>query len=142
MSGGRLSGFQNDFDLENEGEDYRPSLPRLPIRGYTPLPSPIRGPISQLPKFKKGSQEAKDFMAMIRAQKKGGNGINFRKIGTTLRKVGTDIGDGVKKGARQTKTALVGKRVGDEAQFLLPAIFFFYSQTVYVRTSLSYLEYV
>jgi len=59
------------------------------------------------PRFQKGSQEAKDYMASIRNNKEG-SGF-FKKIGKDIKKVG-------KKG----KTALFGKRIGDEAQFVLP----------------------
>jgi len=59
------------------------------------------------PRFQKGSPEAKAYMASIRNNKEG-SGF-FKKIGKDIKKVGN-------KG----KTALFGKRIGDEAQFVLP----------------------
>jgi hypothetical protein len=59
------------------------------------------------PRFQKGSPEAKAYMASIRNNKEG-SGF-FKKIGKDIKKVGN-------KG----KTALFGKRVGDEAAFVLP----------------------
>ena len=59
------------------------------------------------PRFQKGSPEAKAYMASIRNNKEG-SGF-FKKIGKDIKKVG-------KKG----KTALFGKRIGDEAAFVLP----------------------
>ena len=57
-------------------------------------------------RFVKGSQEAKDYMASIRA----GKGI-FDKVGKAF-----------KKGATNTKTTLFGKRMADEMEFILPAV--------------------
>jgi len=59
------------------------------------------------PRFQKGSPEAKAYMASIRNNKEG-VGL-FKKIGKDIKKV-------CKKG----KTALFGKRIGDEAAFVLP----------------------
>jgi len=59
------------------------------------------------PRFQKGSPEAKAYMASIRNNKEG-SGL-FKKIGKDIKKV-------CKKG----KTALFGKRIGDEAAFVLP----------------------
>ena len=58
-------------------------------------------------RFKKGSPEAKAYMASIRNNKEG-SGF-FKNIGKDIKKAG-------KKG----KTALFGKRIGDEAAFVLP----------------------
>ncbi len=58
-------------------------------------------------RFKKGSPEAKAYMASIRNNKEG-SGF-FKNIGKDIKKAG-------KKG----KTALFGKRMGDEAAFVLP----------------------
>jgi hypothetical protein len=59
------------------------------------------------PRFQKGSPEAKAYMASIRNNKEG-SGF-FKKLGRDVKKVGN-------KG----KTALFGKRIGDEAAFVLP----------------------
>ena len=59
------------------------------------------------PRFEKGSPEAKAYMASIRNNKQG-SGF-FKKIGKDIEKAG-------KKG----KTALFGKRIGDEANIVLP----------------------
>ena len=59
------------------------------------------------PRFQKGSQEAKDYMSSIRNNKQG-SGF-FKKIGKSL-----------KKEANKGKTALFGKRIGDEANIVLP----------------------
>ena len=59
------------------------------------------------PRFQKGSPEAKAYMTSVRNNKQG-SGF-FKSIGKDIKKVG-------KKG----KTALFGKRIGDEAQFVLP----------------------
>jgi hypothetical protein len=59
------------------------------------------------PRFQKGSPEAKAYMASIRNNKEG-SGF-FKKIGKSL-----------KKEANKGKTALFGKRIGDEAAFVLP----------------------
>ena len=59
------------------------------------------------PRFQKGSPEAKAYMASIRNNKEG-SGF-FKKIGKQIKKTGN-------KG----KNALFGKRIGDEAVFVLP----------------------
>jgi len=64
-------------------------------------------PHIRIPRFEKGSQEAKDYMASIRNNKQG-SGF-FNNLGRDVKKVG-------KKG----KTALFGKRIGDEANIVLP----------------------
>jgi hypothetical protein len=63
------------------------------------------------PRFQKGSQEAKDYMASIRNNKEG-SGF-FKKIGKQIKK-------GANNAGKDTKKALFGKRIGDEAQFILP----------------------
>jgi len=63
------------------------------------------------PRFQKGSQEAKDYMASIRNNKEG-SGF-FKKIGKQIKKGASNAG-------KDTKKALFGKRIGDEAQFVLP----------------------
>ena len=59
------------------------------------------------PRFEKGSPEAKAYMASIRNNKQGSG---------FFKKIGRDI----KKGAKKGKTALFGKRIGDEANVVLP----------------------
>ena len=63
------------------------------------------------PRFQKGSQEAKDYMASIRNNKQG-SGF-FKKIGKQIKK-------GANNAGKDTKKALFGKRIGGEAQFILP----------------------
>jgi hypothetical protein len=91
LSGRGLSGS----GMQNRGRmhilPYEPSLPRPAV----------------MPRFQKGSPEAKAYMASIRNNKEG-SGF-FKKIGKDIKKVGN-------KG----KTALFGKRIGDEAAFVLP----------------------
>ena len=83
-----------------------------------------------MPRFEKGSQEAKDYMASIRSNNKQGSGF-FKKIGNQIKKGAKKVGKDIKKGAKETgkdfkkgankgKTALFGKRIGDEAAFVLP----------------------
>ena len=62
-------------------------------------------------RFQKGSQKAKDYMASIRNNKEG-SGF-FKKIGNQIKK-------GANNAGKDTKKALFGKRIGDEAQFVLP----------------------
>ena len=82
-----------------------------------------------MPRFEKGSQEAKDYMSSIRNNKQG-SGF-FKDIGKSFKKgaekVGRDIergaketGKDFKRGARAGKKALFGKRIGDEASIVLP----------------------
>ena len=59
------------------------------------------------PRFEKGSPEAKAYMASIRNNKQGSG---------FFKKLGRDINKGANKG----KTALFGKRIGDEANVVLP----------------------
>jgi len=63
------------------------------------------------PRFQKGSPEAKAYMASIRNNKEG-SGF-FKKIGKQIKKGASNAG-------KDTKKALFGKRIGDEAQFILP----------------------
>jgi len=58
-------------------------------------------------RFEKGSPEAKAYMENIRNNKQGSG---FFK----------NIGKSIKKEANKGKTALFGKRIGDEASFILP----------------------
>lgn len=79
------------------------------------------------PRFEKGSQEAKDYMASIRA----GRGMKIlpvmdkalgvmggKKGGNILKKIGREA----KKVGSKAKKAVFGKRMSDEAEFLLPAL--------------------
>jgi len=98
-----------DFDEEDMGQ-----MRILPERGRNVIqPYPRR-----MPRFEKGSQEAKDYMASIRNNKEG-SGF-FKKIGKQIKKGAKEAGKDFKKGANKGKTALFGKRIGDEAQFVLP----------------------
>ena len=83
-----------------------------------------------MPRFEKGSQEAKDYMASIRNNKQG-SGFSFGSIGKKIKQGAKQVGKDIKRGARETgkdfkkgankgKTALFGKRIGDEAAFVLP----------------------
>ena len=77
--------------IEQSGKMYaQPHKPKLPK-----------------PRFEKGSPEAKAYMASIRNNKQGS--VFFKNVGKDIKKVG-------KKG----KTALFGKRIGDEANIVLP----------------------
>jgi len=58
-------------------------------------------------RFKKGSPEAKAYMASIRNNKEGSGFFS-------------NIGKDIKKAGKKGKTALFGKRIGDEAAFVLP----------------------
>ena len=76
-----------------------------PIEKGKPTTMPVRKP-----RFKKGSQEAKDYMAHIRAGKKGeGFGSFVKKVGKTA-----------KKGVVKTKEGVFGKRMADEMEYILP----------------------
>ena len=100
---------RRDFDEEDMGQ-----MRILPERGRNVIqPYPRR-----MPRFEKGSQEAKDYMASIRNNKEG-SGF-FKKIGKQIKKGAKEAGKDFKKGANKGKTALFGKRIGDEAQFVLP----------------------
>jgi hypothetical protein len=86
----------------------------LPERGHNVIkPYPRR-----VPRFEKGSQEAKDYMASIRNNKQG-SGF-FSKLGKEIKKGAKETGRDFKKGAKVGKKALFGKRIGDEANFILP----------------------
>jgi hypothetical protein len=73
---------------------------------------------SRVPRFEKGSQEAKDYMASIRNNKQG-SGF-FSNIGKQIKRGAKETGRDLKRGANKGKTALFGKRIGDEAAFVLP----------------------
>jgi len=89
------SGLKKHPDLEDRG--------RMHILPYEPRPAVM----PRKSQFQKGSPEAKAYMASIRNNKEGGG--FFKKIGKDIKKAG-------KKG----KTALFGKRIGDEANVVLP----------------------
>jgi len=98
-----------DFDEEDMGQ-----MRILPERGRNVIqPYPRR-----MPRFEKGSQEAKDYMASIRNNKQG-SGF-FSKLGKQIKKGAKETGKDFKRGAKAGKTALFGKRIGDEASFVLP----------------------
>lgn len=62
--------------------------------------------------YKKGSQEMRDKMAMVRAAKSGdGLGDAFKSIGKKAAQVGN-----------KAKTAVFGKRMSDEMEFILPTL--------------------
>ena len=140
-----------DFDEEDMGKmkilphrpdvmprygNERPSIKRpavMPREDVRILPERGRNVIKpyprRMPRFEKGSQEAKDYMASIRNNKQG-SGF-FKKIGKQIKKGAKKVGKDIEKGAKETgkdfkrgankgKTALFGKRIGDEAAFVLP----------------------
>ena len=72
----------------------------------------------RMPRFEKGSQEAKDYMSSIRNNKQG-SGF-FSKLGKEIKKGAKETGRDFKRGAQVGKKALFGKRIGDEAAFVLP----------------------
>jgi len=69
-------------------------------------------------RFKKGSPEAKAYMASIRNNKQG-SGF-FSNIGKQIKRGAKETGKDLKKAGKKGKTALFGKRMGDEAAFVLP----------------------
>ena len=69
-------------------------------------------------RFKKGSPEAKVYMASIRNNKQG-SGF-FSNIGKQIKRGAKETGKDLKKAGKKGKTALFGKRMGDEAAFVLP----------------------
>jgi hypothetical protein len=73
---------------------HKPSLPRPAV-------------MPRKPRFEKGSQEAKDYMASIRNNKKGSGFFN-------------NLGKSIKTEANKGKRAVFGKRIGDEANVVLP----------------------
>ena len=103
-----------DFDEEDMGK-----MKILPEQGRNVIqPYPNR-----MPRFEKGSQEAKDYMASIRNNKQG-SGFSFGSIGKKIKQGAKQVGKDIKRGARETgrdfkkgankgKTALFGKRIGD-----------------------------
>jgi len=109
-----------DFDEEDMGK-----MKILPEQGRNVIkPYPNR-----MPRFEKGSQEAKDYMASIRNNKQGSGFL--KKIGKQIKKGAKKVGKDIERGAKETekdfkkgvnkgKTALFGKRIGDEASFVLP----------------------
>ena len=117
LSGSGLSGSgmrnrrpMRDFDEEGMGK-----MRILPERGRNVIqPYPPR----RIPRFEKGSQEAKDFMASIRNNKQG-SGF-FSNIGKQIKKGAKETGRDFQRGAKVGKKALFGKRIGDEAAFVLP----------------------
>jgi len=117
LSGSGLSGSgmrnrrpMRDFDEEGMGK-----MRILPERGRNVIqPYPPR----RMPRFEKGSQEAKDFMASIRNNKQG-SGF-FSNIGKQIKKGAKETGRDFQRGAKVGKKALFGKRIGDEAAFVLP----------------------
>jgi hypothetical protein len=100
---------RRDFDEEDMGQ-----MRILPERGRNVIkPYPRR-----MPRFEKGSQEAKDYMASIRNNKQG-SGF-FSKLGKEIKKGAKETGKDFKRGAKVGKKALFGKRIGDEANVVLP----------------------
>jgi len=98
LSGRGLSGggAKTDFDMRDK-----------PV--YTTMP------VKRKPRFEKGSQEAKDYMASIRK----GKGV---KEGEGFGSFGKSIGSALKSGAKSTKKAVFGKRMADEMEYVLPAV--------------------
>jgi len=79
------------------------------------------------PRFEKGSQEAKDYMATIRAGKKPtkegeGFGSFVKKVSKKASSTAKKVGDTSLKGARATKQGVFGNRMSDEMEYVLPAV--------------------
>jgi hypothetical protein len=78
-------------------------------------------PVKRKPRFEKGSQEAKDYMASIRAGKKGeGLGSFGKSVGSAFKSGAKSTGSALKSGAQSTKKAVFGKRMADEMEYVLP----------------------
>jgi hypothetical protein len=78
-------------------------------------------PVKRKPRFEKGSQEAKDYMACIRAGKKGeGLGSFGKSVGSAFKSGAKSTGSALKSGAQSTKKAVFGKRMADEMEYVLP----------------------
>ncbi len=117
LSGSGLSGsgMRNRRPMPNFDEEGMGKMRILPERGRNVIqPYPPR----RMPRFEKGSQEAKDFMASIRNNKQG-SGF-FSNIGKQIKKGAKETGRDFQRGAKVGKKALFGKRIGDEAAFVLP----------------------
>ena len=109
LSGRGLSGggVKKDFEMRDE-----------PV--YTTMP------VKRKPRFEKGSQEAKDYMASIRKGKgvKEGEGFGSfgKSIGSAFKSGAKSTGSALKSGAKSTKKAVFGKRMADEMEYVLPAV--------------------
>jgi len=117
LSGSGLSGsgMRKRRPMPNFDEEGMGKMRILPERGRNVIqPYPPR----RMPRFEKGSQEAKDFMASIRNNKQG-SGF-FSNIGKQIKKGAKETGRDFQRGAKVGKKALFGKRIGDEAAFVLP----------------------
>ena len=117
LSGSGLSGsgMRKRRPMPNFDEEGMGKMRILPERGRNVIqPYPPR----RIPRFEKGSQEAKDFMASIRNNKQG-SGF-FSDVGKALKKGAKETGRDFQRGAKVGKTALFGKRIGDEAAVVLP----------------------
>ena len=117
LSGSGLSGsgMRKRRPMPNFDEEGMGKMRILPERGRNVIqPYPPR----RMPRFEKGSQEAKDFMASIRNNKQG-SGF-FSDVGKALKKGAKETGRDFQRGAKVGKKALFGKRIGDEAAFVLP----------------------
>jgi len=112
LSGSGIRNRRRMPDLDEEGMG---RMRILPERGRNVIqPYPPR----RMPRFEKGSQEAKDYMASIRNNKQG-SGF-FSDVGKALKKGAKETGRDFQRGAKVGKKALFGKRIGDEAAFVLP----------------------
>jgi len=109
------SGMRNRRGMPHLDEEGMGKMRILPERGRNVIqPYPPR----RVPRFEKGSQEAKDFMASIRNNKQG-SGF-FSDVGKAIKKGAKETGRDFQRGAKVGKKALFGKRIGDEAAFVLP----------------------
>jgi len=109
------SGMRNRRGMPHLDEEGMGKMRILPERGRNVIqPYPPR----RMPRFEKGSQEAKDFMASIRNNKQG-SGF-FSDVGKAIKKGAKETGRDFQRGAKVGKKALFGKRIGDEAAFVLP----------------------
>ena len=103
------SGMRNRRRRPNLDEEDFERMKILPERGRNViLPYPPR-----MPRF-----DEDYYMESIRNNKQG-SGF-FSKLGKQIKKGAKETGRDFKKGAKVGKKALFGKRIGDEAQFVLP----------------------
>ena len=95
-------------------------IPKHALKPSKPTTMPVK---KRKPRFEKGSQEAKDYMASIRAGKKGeGFGSFVKKEGKTVKKTASKAGDSSLSAARATKKGVFGNRMSDEMEYVLPAV--------------------
>jgi len=97
-------------------------VPKSALKQGKPTTMPVK---KRKPRFEKGSQEAKDYMASIRAGKtKEGEGFGsfVKKVGKTAKSTAKKAGDSSLSAARATKQGVFGNRMSDEMEYVLPAV--------------------